>query len=108
MEQGLEAGSVDAGGSWLVGKMTDRHGNPHSVENRQEVQDILAGKQEFDVPAERRYLAGEIGDVAQRDRHAALVVGVESHPARAGGIEACEFGLASAHVDCDYAARTLW
>jgi len=69
--------------------------------------DILAGKQEFDVPAERRYLAGEIGDVAQRDRHAALVVGVESHPARAGGIEACEFGLAYAHVDCDDAARTI-
>ena len=45
----------------------------------------------------------ELADLVESDRHAALVVGVEPHPAHAGGIEPRELVIADVHGDRHHA-----
>src|SRR5215472_85476 len=45
---------LHAGGGRLVGEVADRYRHLHRAEDRHQLDDVLAWKQELDVPAERR------------------------------------------------------
>ncbi len=88
--------------------MRDRHRNLQRGEDRHQPDDVLAGEKELEVPAEGRDAGGELGDLADPYRHAALVVEVEPHAAHACRIERGELFFAHTHVERDDAARPPW
>ena len=59
------------------------------------------------MPAERRDAGGEVGDLAHRYRHAALVVGVEPHAAHARLVERGEFVVLDAQRDRHHRPRPV-
>src|SRR5438132_1437900 len=74
---------------------------------RRLLQDVLPGKQELEVPAEGTDARRELGNLAEPDRHAALVVGVEAHAAHAGGVERRDVVVFDLDVHCDYTAGAV-
>src|SRR5262249_54276455 len=69
---------------------------------------VLARKEKFDVPSERCNPACEIGNLAELDRHATLVVRVEPDPPHASGVEASELALVNVHGYGNDATRAVW
>src|SRR5258705_5121375 len=60
--------SSDLCGRALVGEMCDRHRHLERREDRHQLDDVLPGKQELEVPAEGRDTCGELGDLAHPDQ----------------------------------------